>query len=335
MEFYVMCTIQRKSNAFLRSVQLWFIYSLAGWFLLSAPLLMAAKQSSIAAGSPSGLYYSLGGTLASIYSHNIPNLTVRAEVTDASVANVIQVAVNESEIGFSQGDVVIDAYYGQGKFDKPLDIVVLFAIYPNIVHILTRASAPINSIHDLKGKVVSVGAPGSGTLVTALKILDTLGIDRNELSIQYLDYIETANAIRDGNIDAGFIVGGIGTAAIIELSLTRPIKMINLTDKEVESIQQRFPAYTPFTIEAGVYKEIESVQALSVWNVFVVNKQMPNELAYQLTKTTFEHLKELRQVSVAADYISVDNAQALANIPLHPGAKKYFDEVSLAGDLIY
>lgn len=312
-----------KSTAFLTIIT---------FILAYFPIISLAQQYSIAAGNPSGLYYPIGGTLASIWSQTIPDFNMKAEVTDASVANVIQVAVGDSDVGFSQGDVVLDAYKGQGKFLEPLDISVLFAIYPNLVHAITRSNSGIGSIADLKGKVVSVGAPGSGTAITAVNILNNLGVPPDSFRIQYLDYTETANAIRDGKIDAGFIVGGIGVAAIVELALTRDIQLINFSDNEMAIIQEEYPAYIPFTIDAGVYLGVEHTQVPAVWNVLVVNKSMPDDLAYQLTKETFEHTDELRLSSVAANYITLDNAHQLEDIPLHPGAQRYIDEAKAARD---
>lgn len=301
------------------------------WFLSTIAL---AQQYSIAAGNPSGLYYPIGGNLASIWSRTIPDFNMKAEVTDASVANVIQVAIGSSEVGFSQGDVVLDAYQGQGKFSQPLDISVLFAVYPNLVHAITRSNSGIQSISDLKGKVVSVGAPGSGTAITAVNILNQLGVESDSFRIQHLDYIETANAIRDGKIDAGFIVGGIGVAAIVELALTRGIQIINFSNEEMSVIQQTYPAYISFTIDAGVYRGVAHTQVPAVWNVLVVNQSMSDELAYQLTKQTFEHTDELRLSSVAADYITLENAHQLKQIPLHPGAQRYIDEAKAADAIV-
>jgi len=173
-----------------------------------------------------------------------------------------------------------------------------------------------------------VGAPGSGTAITAFNILSTLGINPEDFSVQYLDYIETANGIRDSTIDAGFIVSGIGVAVIQELALTRNIKLINFSDAQMDLIQAHYPAYTPFILDEGIYKGVTSVQTPSVWNVLVVNKHMDDELAYQLTRITFENIEQLREVIHVATYTTPANAHCLKDVPLHPGAERYFNEIS-------
>ena len=286
-----------------------------------------AANYSIAAGSPAGLYYPYGGGLASIWSEHVDDFNIKAEVTDGSVANVIQVAVKESEIGFTQADVALEAYHGTGKFSEPLDISILFALYPNLVHIMTQDNNGIVHIDDLKGKKVSVGAPGSGTAIGALNILAVLGLTPDNFQVQYLDYGETANAIRDGNIDAGFIIGGVGVAAIVELALTRDIHIISFTDEEIALIQQHHPVYMPFSIDESMYKGVDKAQVPAVWNVLAVHNELPDDTAYALTKTAFENMDRLRQITHAANYTSVENTRAFKDVPLHPGALRYFNEI--------
>ena len=106
---------------------------------------------SIATGGPAGLYYPIGGGMASIWSERLPNVNVKAEVTGGSVTNVIQVARNESDLGIAMADVVNDAYLGQGRFREALPIRVLFTAYPNVVHILTLEQTGIEDVRQLLG----------------------------------------------------------------------------------------------------------------------------------------------------------------------------------------
>ena len=183
---------------------------------------------SIATGGPAGLYYPIGGGMASAWSERLPNVNVKAEVTGGSVTNVIQVARNESDLGIAMADVVNDAYLGQGRFPEALPIRVLFTAYPNIVHILTLEQTGIEDVRQLLGKRVSMGAAGSGTAVAAENVLTSLDVDLSEISPIYLSFSETTSALKDGTIDAGFVVGGLGLAAVTELSVTRDLKLISL-----------------------------------------------------------------------------------------------------------
>ena len=177
---------------------------------------------AIATGGPAGLYYPYGGGMASIWSKELPHVNAKAEVTGGSVTNVIQVARHESELGIAMADVVTDAYLGTGRFPNALPLRVLFTAYPNIVHILTLRGSGVEKVAELQGKRVSLGAAGSGTAVAAENILTGLGLTLDDIAPAYLSFGETTSALKDGTIDAGFVVGGLGIAAVTELAVTRP-----------------------------------------------------------------------------------------------------------------
>ena len=283
---------------------------------------------SIATGGPAGLYYPIGGGMASIWSERLPNVNVKAEVTGGSVTNVIQVARNESDLGIAMADVVNDAYLGQGRFPEALPIRVLFTAYPNIVHILTLEQTGIEDVRQLLGKRVSMGAAGSGTAVAAENVLTSLGVNLSEISPIYLSFSETTSALKDGTIDAGFVVGGLGLAAVTELSVTRDLKLISLTEKQLATVSYRFPSYASYVIPPGTYNGIEErVTGLGIWSAVVVNKDMPSHLAYQLTCTIYDASDELLRVSRVAEAMTISNIRKLT-VPLHEGTELYLKDTS-------
>lgn len=310
-----------------------FILIIAG-MMSASPLF--ARNMTIATGGTSGIYYPFGGGLASIWSKNIDNINMKAEVTGGSVANVIQVHRGESEAGIAMGNVVMAAKDGKGKFPYPLDIAVLTSLYPNLVHIIALEGSGINNIEDLKGKKVSLGAPGSGTAITATNILKLLGIKVDgsdaDITAQYLSYAETTNALRDGNIDAGFIVGGVGVAALVELSLTRDINLISLSEAEMQKVVTEFPAYTPYTLPEGVYEGVSGTYMPSVWNVLVVHNSLSDDDAYNMLKNIYEHQGKLKRISHAAEYTTPENAYMLRGVKLHSGAERYLNEIKFSSN---
>ena len=294
--------------------------------ILTAPA-FAGDTMSIATGSPSGLYYPFGGGLASIWSKAYPELNIKAEVTGGSVVNIIQVAKGESELGISQGDALRQAIAGEGKYPEAMPVRALFALYPNVVHALTNANSDIATIEDLRGKRVSIGAPGSGTAITTMNILNTLGITEADFDAQYLSYTETSDGLKNGTIDAGFMVGGIGLAAIVELALTRDIRLIAFSDEEMQRISQAFPAYTSFEVPANTYGGIrEPVQTATLWNFLIVHKEMPNDLAYKLVQSAYAKQQEMLNVTKVARFMTPDNARAYAKGIMHPAAEAYLSE---------
>jgi uncharacterized protein len=288
---------------------------------------------AIATGGPAGLYYPFGGGMASIWSKHLPHVNVKAEVTGGSVTNVIQVARKESEFGIAMADVVTDAYLGQGRFPQALPLRVLVNAYPNIVHILTLAGNGVDTVADLRGKRVSLGAAGSGTAIAAENVLTGLGLSLDELAPTYLSFGETTAALKDGTIDAGFVVGGLGLAAVTELAVTRELVLVSLSAAEIEQLNRKFPAYTGYTIPGETYNGVSApVTALGIWSAVVVHESMPEALAFELTCTLFQHADALLKVSPVARDMTVTNLQKFTAVPLHPGSARYQAVVQLTGE---
>ncbi len=283
---------------------------------------------SMATGNPSGIYYPLGGGLASIWSRHVDGVNMKAEVTAGSVTNLVQIAKLESEIGFSQGDSVVDAVAGTGKFPEPMPLKVLGKMYPNVVHLLSIAGSNILSVEDIKNKRVSVGPPGSGNAVTAWNILHALGISEDDFVVRQMNYTETTNGLKDGTLDAGFIAVGIGGSAVVELAMARKIRLVPFSDEEMAEITRQFPAYTAFSVTPGIYRGVDApVQTPTLWNLLVVNESMSDDLAYRLIATLFDRKAELVNISSVANFIIPETAAAIGDLPLHPGAKRYYDEL--------
>ena len=258
------------------------------------------------------------------WSKHVPGFNIKAEVTAGSVTNLIQVAKLESDIGLAQGDSVADAVTGANAFPKPLPLSVLAKMYPNVVHLVTVQGSGVDSVSDLLGKKVSVGPPGSGNAVTAWKILDALGIGEDDFVVRQLNYAETANGLKDGIIDAGFIAGGVGIAAIVELAAARDVALVPFTDEEMVTISARIPAYSSFSVPRGVYRGVnEPVQTPTLWNFLVVHESLDEETAYSLLRAIFDHRAVLESISQVARFIVPETAADVGDLPLHAGARRY------------
>jgi TRAP transporter TAXI family solute receptor len=227
-------------------------------------------------------------------------------------------------------DTVYQAYTGTDNFeDRQIkNIRALASVYPNAVQLVTLAESDIKSIVDLKGKRVSVGAPGSGTELNVRALLEANGISYGDFEPQRLNFNETADAIRDGDIDAGFWSVGPPTSSILNLAATRDIRLISLSDEEVANARNEVAVFSPYELAAGMYDGMEeAVQTIGIPNVLVVNADMDEELAYKLTRLLFENTDELIAVHPAANDTTVKFTMDSTPVPLHPGALRYFEEV--------
>ncbi len=307
-----------------------FKYAVAASLIATAPLAVAQQQLSIATGGTGGTYYPLGGGLAEMIGEHIEGYDAVAEVTGASVENMGLVWRGDSDLALALADTVHQAYSGTGDFEgRQLEnIRALASVYPNAVQIVTLADSDIESLADLEGKVVSVGAPGSGTELNARALLEANGISYDDFDPRRLNFNETADAIRDGDIDAGFWSVGPPTSSILNLATTRDIRLIGLSDEEVANAREAVAVFAPYELRAGLYEGMEEgVQTIGIPNVLAVSSEMDEELAYQITKMLFERTDELIEVHPAANDTTVEFSVDSTPIAFHPGALRYYEEI--------
>lgn len=292
----------------------------------------SAQNISVATGGTGGVYYPMGGGLASVLSKYVPGMQATAEVTGGSVDNLKLVGSGKPYVGFSMSDAAQDAFKGEDKFKSgKVAVRTLAVLYPNRMHLVTVEGRGVNKLSDLKGKHISTGSPGSATEVMAFRILEAAGLDKDkDVKRERLSVAESVNAIKDNKIDAFFWVGGLPTAAVTDLANTPGTKMKMIDHSEVVNAMNKKYGnlYIEDTIPKSAYKgmEADNKQA-TVMNILVANANMDDKTAYNIVKTIFEKRDELIAVHKEAENFKLDN-QKTANspVPFHSGAVKYFNE---------
>ena len=307
-----------------------FLKSLAAATLvLASTPAFAQEQLSIATGGTGGVYYPMGGGLAEIINNHIDGYAATAEVTGASVENMGLIATGDADVALALADTVQQAYTGTGKFEgQQLPMVRSIGVaYANMVQIVALEGSGITSLQDMVGKRVSIGAPGSGTEVNAEQILSANGISYDDIDEQRLNFNETADALANGDIDAGFWSVGAPTSSILNLATTNNIVIIALSDAELAAADAANPVFATTTLAGGTYVGVDDdVKVIGVPNVLVVSSDMSDDLAYAITSAMFENIAELQAVHPAANETTVELALTASPIPLHPGAIRYFEE---------
>jgi uncharacterized protein len=301
-------------------------------FVFSLPSAWAQKtvRLSIATGGTGGVYYPMGGGMANILSKYIPYLEATAEVTTASVDNCRLVSAGKADLAFIMADTGWDAYMGREKFKEKIPLRTVAVLYPNNMHIVTVEGTGIEKVSDLKGKRVSTGAPGSGTEIKGLRILEAYGLDPDkDMKRDKLGVAESAGALKDRKIDAFFWDGGLPTAAVTDLGATPgiKIKLISHADAVPKMREKYGPLYVKGIIPAKTYpgQEVDAPMAV-VMNLLVCHEKMKGDVAYDIVKTIFNHKPELIASHKDARYLSLEPQVGGSPIPLHPGAIRYFTE---------
>ncbi len=296
--------------------------------LLAAPV--QAQDLSIATGGTGGVYFPYGGGLAEVINRHVDGATASAEVTGASVENVALISRGDSDLALALADTVYQGFHGEGAFEgrQVSELRALASIYPNAVQIVTLADSGITSIDDLRGQRVSVGAPGSGTEVSAQTLLAANGITYDDFTPERLNFNETADALRDGDIAAGFWSVGPPTSSIMNLATTRSIRIVALTEEQIAASIEAEPTFAPYVLRADTYEGMDDgVLTISTPNVLIVHEDMDEELAYNITRAMFENVAELIAIHPAANDTTVEFSIDSTPIPFHPGALRYFEEV--------
>ncbi|MBM7600765.1 TRAP transporter TAXI family solute receptor [Virgibacillus halotolerans] len=290
----------------------------------------APEFLSMLTGGTSGTYYPLGGEMAKIITDDT-GIQTDAVSSNASADNMVALAEGEAEIAFSQTDVTADAVAGENAFDEPIDNVqAIGSLYPETIQIVTTSKAGIESVEDLKGEKVSVGAPGSGTYINAEQILEVHGMTMDDINAQNLDFEESTGGIQDGNIAAAFITAGTPTGAVEGLSATEDVDIVPVEEDKAEELVDKYPYYAVDTVEEGTYGLEEDVPTVAVLAMLAVTEDVPEDTVYDITKAIYEHAESMAHDK--AKFIKVEDALNGIGIDVHPGAQKYFDEKGVKKD---
>ncbi len=285
----------------------------------------------IATGPTSGVYYPMGGGLADLLTKYVPTLNATAGTTAGSVANLQLMGNKKADIAFSMADAGWDAYKGQHKFTgSAVPLRALMVLYPNRMHVVTVEGTGINKFSDLKGKRVSTGAVNSATEVMALRMTEAHGMTFKDFTQERLDPGKSADAIKDKKLDAFFWVGGVPTAAVMELAATPGVKLKLIDhDEGVAGMNKVYgPLYVRDTIPAKTYPgQDQASRIATVWNVLLARADVTDQVAYDIVKTLFERKAEMERVHPESRNFDMKyQTNAGSVVPFHPGAIKYFAE---------
>ena len=288
-----------------------------------------AQFISIATGGTGGVYYPYGGGIAKLLNENLPGVRATAEVTAASVDNLKLIRDDKADIAFTLADTLADAVEARGVFagGAPVPAASLAVLYDNYTQIVSLKGTGVATIGDLRGRVISTGSPGSGTEIIAIRLLKAAGLDPDrDVQRQGLGVSESADALKDAKISAFFWSGGLPSAAVQDLAHSTGISITLLPSAELLPALQREYGnlYFPLEIPAAAYPGVErAVPVVGVANILVVNRAMPEELAYGITRVLFEHQASLAAIHPEARNLSRARALTGSPAPFHPGALRY------------
>ncbi|OAP70292.1 MULTISPECIES: TAXI family TRAP transporter solute-binding subunit [Psychrobacter] len=289
---------------------------------------LETKFVTIATGGASGPYNIIGTSLAEIYAKTF-GVNAKTQTTGASVENVNLLTQGKVDMVLALSDVVTNAVEGTEDFKEPItNIQQVAVLYPNVIQIVASEKSGIKNIEDLKGKRIAVGDQGSGTEVNARTLLEGFGITYDDVKVDYLGFADAADAMKAGKIEAAFFSSGLPNSSLLELEQGIKLQLVTINQDKLKQIIENKPYFKTFEIPAGTYGNDAAIPTTAVMNALLIRSDISEEDGYKLTKALFENLDGLKNAHQAANDISLETAQEGMVAPIHPGAKKYYEEQS-------
>ena len=305
------------------------------------------KFFTIGTGGTAYTYYPVGGMIANAISKppgsrecgkggscGVPNLIASAVSSRGSVDNVNAIISGLRNSGFAQSDVAYWAYTGTGTMEgkEPAkDLRTIAALFQEHIHLVALKKSNINSVKDLKGKRVSLDEPGSGTYVDAKLILESNGLSTSDVKAEALKGKAATDALRNGKVDAIFVVAGFPTGAIVELASAVDVKLVPIDGAGAKALTSKYGFFSQSPIPSGTYEGVDEVNTVAVGAQWFTSAKEDNELIYQITKALWnKESRKLMDVGHAkGKTITPDTALSGVGVPLHPGAEKFYKEAGL------
>lgn len=281
---------------------------------------------TIGTASQGGTYFIYGNGLASFIAERL-GITASGEVTGGPVQNVTLVQTGDHDVGLVTMGPAFEAWNGESELAPGLehrDIRALFPMYTTPFQVIALRGSGIEGMADLDGRRVSVG-PAGGTPGTYWpRFFETLDINA---TVSYAGAADAASQLRDGLIDAFAFAAGLPISAFAQLAAEADVVMFAFTEDELARILEAHPEMAAHTIPAGTYAGIDEEQlTVGLWNFAIAHQDMPESLAYEITKLVLENNERMRTIHQAASETLIENWENNSFLPFHPGAVRYLEE---------
>ena len=288
----------------------------------------ATTKMTMGTGGTSGTYYGYGGVLGQYITNNA-GVNVTVVSTDGSKANIQGIDAGNYQLGTVQSDVMSYAWDGTRSFEAEGKIGTfrtVAGLYAEAVQLITM-DPEIKSVADLAGRAVSIGAPGSGVYFNAIDVLTAAGLTENDIQAQYQSFADSTDSLKDGKIDAAFIVAGPPTPAITELCTTNNAYLVPIDGAVADALMASCPFYTVHEIPAETYPgQTEAVKTVTVKATLIVSADAAEDDVYNLTAAIFDNIDAITKENGKGAELSLENAVSGMTVPFHAGAAKYFEE---------
>lgn len=300
--------------------------------LLGASGAMAADINFVTAGT-SSTFYPISATVCQLWNDNIEGMRATATPSGGGIDNLNQAYDGEAQIGIANANLVYQAQEGLASFEGYANenVRIFAGLYLNPNQVVVTKESGINSLEDLIGKHISVGAAGSTTVDEASIHLGILGKTLEDMKTEYMGTSESADAISNKQLDGVWVMAGTPNAAVTQIMTTTDSEILPIPAETVEALKADYPWYAAYTIPAGTYAgQDEDIPTSAVKLTLFITADVDEETVYQMTKTFWENWDMLTETHAALRKADPKEAcNDVAGVPIHEGAARYYREIGL------
>lgn len=300
-------------------------------FIIALLLISCSSDTVVykfSTGASLGAYYPIGSAIAEILTDESDQYIVNAYTSSASVFNMEILADQSVDFAIVQSNVAYWGYEGVDMFEnKIVNVNGIASLYSEYVLIIAREDSGIKMFEDLKGKRINIGKIGSGNYIDAVSILREHNISLDEIDVFTDDFVMSTERLLSGEIDSIIMTSGLPNDSILKLQSEVDLRFIEPDYDIMVQLARKNPYYVIEEIPLWSYTNLnETIKTLSVRALWVCNSELDNDLVYQMTKVFWENVLSLDDVHKNAEMIKILDARKGMSIPLHKGAKRYYEE---------
>ncbi len=292
------------------------------------------RYINIPTAATTGSLYPFGNSIANLWNQKVDGIKANAQASNGGIDNLNLLQQGEADISMAVSSNVYQSLNGLDKFEgRPNNkIRVIAGLYYNPNQVVVVNDGSINTLGDIKGKSFAPGTPGSTTEVESAIHFKAVGLNYPEdIKPQFVGFTEAIDLMRNRQIEGAWIMAGTPTSAVSEMLKTTNTKVLEIPKELVDGLKNEYPWYTNYTIKAGTYEELDrNINTSAIKMVMFTSSDMDADLVYELTKTFWENLDELKISNAFLEELTVESAiEDIADLPIHEGALKYYKELGI------
>lgn len=281
----------------------------------------------------SGALYAVGAAITNNWTKNVPGIQAASQASAGGIANLNMVSNNEAQVSIAISSNVLECLKGQASFKDHAyqDLKVIGGLYMNPNQVVVTKKSGIKTLADIKGKHFAVAAAGSSVYNECMNHFTTVGMKfPQDIKTELIAFGPAADMLQNGTLDGAWIMSGAPAAAVSQ-ALTSGCELVNIDDKTIADLQAKYPWYAKYTIPAKTYPNQEKdIQTSAIKMVMFCRHDLTEDTVYKLTKSFWEHIDELGKAQKNLKGLKpADAVKDIANLPLHPGAAKYYKEIGV------